>query len=234
MENKLTVIARVRDAFPTKFGLPRQSGLVGEIEATIVFEPPFRHPDALRGLEAFSHIWVLWGFEGVERAGWSATVRPPKLGGNARVGVFATRSPFRPNAIALSCVRLTGIEKTEKYGHVLRVSGVDMMDGTAVYDIKPYLPYADCVPDARGGFSDAHRDDRLTVDFPRALLARVPAGLREALVGALARDPRPGYQDDPARVYGFLYGGADVRFRVENGVLTVCDVAPAGEGSETE
>ncbi len=232
MEHGLTVVARVRDAFPTKFGLPRQSGLVGAIGATIVFEPPFRRPDALRGLENFSHIWVLWGFEGVERGRWSATVRPPKLGGNARVGVFATRSPFRPNAIGLSCVKLDAIEKTREFGHVLRVSGADMMDGTAVYDIKPYLPYADCVPDARGHLSGARGDGRLTVDFPETLLERVPEDLREALIGALSGDPRPGYQDDPARVYGFLYAGRDVRFRVESGTVTVCDVVPQRDEKE--
>lgn len=225
-EQALTVIARVKNAFPTKFGLPRQGALAEDVEAVIVFEPPFRNPDALRGLEEYSHIWLLWAFSGVKREHWSATVRPPKLGGNTRVGVFATRSPFRPNAIGLSLVRLIGIEKTKEYGHILRVSGVDMMNDTAVYDLKPYLPYADCAPDARGGFSETYREAALVVDFPTPLLDRVPPPLQQALIGALGRDPRPGYQHDPMRVYGFFYGGMDVRFRVDGEVLTVCDVVP--------
>ncbi len=224
MERMLRLIAHARDDFPTKFGLPRQSGLVDSLRATIVFTPEYRRPDALRGIEQFSHLWILWGFSGVEREHWSATVRPPKLGGNTRLGVFATRSPFRPNPIGLSCVALEGVEDTLEFGRVLRVSGVDMMDGTEIYDIKPYLPYVDCVPSARGGFADDHKDDGVTVVFPDPLRALVPPPLLPALLGALKRDPRPAYQDDPTRTYGFAYAHMDIRFRVERGVLTVVEV----------
>lgn len=225
MGKPLRVIARVRNDFPTKFGLPRQSGLAESLRSLIVFEKAFRVPEALRGLEAFSHIWLIWGFHQARRDAWSPTVRPPKLGGNTRMGVFATRSPFRPNALGLSCVRLERIVDLGASGRALLVSGADMMDGTPVYDVKPYLPYADCRPEAVGGFADAHVSDALPVDFPAALLARVPEDRRAALLEALRQDPRPAYQADDTRVYGMPYAGLDIRFCVQDGVLRVCDVA---------
>lgn len=225
MDKPLRVIARVRNDFPTKFGLPRQSGLAESLRSLIVFEKAFRVPEALRGLEAFSHIWLIWGFHQARRDAWSPTVRPPKLGGNMRMGVFATRSPFRPNALGLSCVRLERIVDLGASGRALLVSGADMMDGTPVYDVKPYLPYADCRPEAVGGFADAHVSDAVPVDFPAALLARVPEDRRAALLEALRQDPRPAYQADDTRVYGMPYAGLDIRFCVQDGVLRVCDVA---------
>lgn len=225
MDKPLRVIARVRNDFPTKFGLPRQSGLAESLRSLIVFEKAFRVPEALRGLEAFSHIWLIWGFHQARRDAWSPTVRPPKLGGNTRMGVFATRSPFRPNALGLSCVRLEKIVDLGASGRALLVSGADMMDGTPVYDVKPYLPYADCRPEAVGGFADAHVSDAVPVDFPAALLARVPEDRRAALLEALRQDPRPAYQADDTRVYGMPYAGLDIRFCVQDGVLRVCDVA---------
>lgn len=225
MDKPLRVIARVRNDFPTKFGLPRQSGLAESLRSLIVFEKAFRVPEALRGLEAFSHIWLIWGFHQARRDAWSPTVRPPKLGGNTRMGVFATRSPFRPNALGLSCVRLERIVDLGAAGRALLVSGADMMDGTPVYDVKPYLPYADCRPEAVGGFADAHVSDAVPVDFPAALLARVPEDRRAALLEALRQDPRPAYQADDTRVYGMPYAGLDIRFCVQDGVLRVCDVA---------
>ena len=225
MDKPLRVIARVRNDFPTKFGLPRQSGLAESLRSLIVFEKAFRVPEALRGLEAFSHIWLIWGFHQARRDAWSPTVRPPKLGGNTRMGVFATRSPFRPNALGLSCVRLEKIVDLGASGRALLVSGADMMDGTPVYDVKPYLPYADCRPEAVGGFADAHVSDAVPVDFPAALLARVPEDRRAALLEALRQDPRPAYQADDTRIYGMPYAGLDIRFCVQDGVLRVCDVA---------
>lgn len=225
MDKPLRVIARVRNDFPTKFGLPRQSGLAESLRSLIVFEKAFRVPEALRGLEAFSHIWLIWGFHQARRDAWSPTVRPPKLGGNTRMGVFATRSPFRPNALGLSCVRLEKIVDLGAAGRALLVSGADMMDGTPVYDVKPYLPYADCRPKAVGGFADAHVSDAVPVDFPEALLARVPEDRRAALLEALRQDPRPAYQADDTRIYGMPYAGLDIRFCVQDGVLRVCDVA---------
>lgn len=225
MDKPLRVIARVRNDFPTKFGLPRQSGLAESLRSLIVFEKAFRVPEALRGLEAFSHIWLIWGFHQARRDAWSPTVRPPKLGGNTRMGVFATRSPFRPNALGLSCVRLERIVDLGAAGRALLVSGADMMDGTPVYDVKPYLPYADCRPEAVGGFADAHVSDAVPVDFPAALLARVPEDRRAALLEALRQDPRPAYQADDTRVYGMPYAGLDIHFCVQDGVLRVCDVA---------
>ena len=225
MDKPQRVIARVRNDFPTKFGLPRQSGLAESLRSLIVFEKAFRVPEALRGLEAFSHIWLIWGFHQARRDAWSPTVRPPKLGGNTRMGVFATRSPFRPNALGLSCVRLERIVDLGASGRALLVSGADMMDGTPVYDVKPYLSYADCRPEAVGGFADAHVSDAVPVDFPAALLARVPEDRRAALLEALRQDPRPAYQADDTRVYGMPYAGLDIRFCVQDGVLRVCDVA---------
>lgn len=220
----MKIIGRIRTEFPSKFGIPRQSGMVDELRGTVVFEPEYRNPDALRGLEGFSHIWLLWQFNQAVRSDWSPTVRPPRLGGNARLGVFATRSPFRPNAVGLSCVRLAGVELQSDVGPVLHVAGADLMDGSPIFDIKPYLPYADCHSEAVGGFAASGADEGLNVDFPPALLKRVPAARQEALRGVLACDPRPHYQSDPQRVYGLTFGGVNVRFTVEGLTLTVRDV----------
>ena len=220
----MRAIARVHSDFPSKFGVPRQSGLVEDLTSTLVFEPEFRSEDALRGLEGFSHLWLVWVFHQAARREWSPTVRPPRLGGNARMGVFATRSPFRPNPIALSAVRLDGVERTEAWGTVLRLRGADLVDGTPVLDVKPYLPYADCIPDALGGFAAAPAAPALAVDIPPDLLERVPLERRRALRGVLAQDPRPRYQEDPDRVYGFGFAGLEVRFSVADGVLTVREI----------
>ena len=221
-------IARIHTDFPTKFGVPRQSGLASGLVSTIVFEPPYRNPDCLRGIADFSHLWLIWEFDKVAGAGWSPTVLPPKLGGKTRVGVFATRSPFRPNAIGLSCVRLEGVEQTAE-GSVLLVSGADLMDGTPIYDIKPYLPYADCKPEASGGFAP-QRGEALAVDFPAELLSRVPEDKRDALTGVLAQDPRPHYQSDPQRIYGMAFAGLEVRFRVADGAVYVVEVTEERDG----
>ncbi len=217
-------IAHIRTDFSTKFGVPRQSGLVEELTATVVFEPEYRNADALRGLEGFSHLWLIWEFSKAKRDTWSPTVRPPRLGGNRRLGVFATRSPFRPNPVALSCVRLLSIRQTDSDGTVLVVAGADLMDGTPIYDIKPYIPYADAHPEATGGFTEDADDFLLQVIFPDELLAKVPADRQKALSAVLAHDPRPSYQDDPERVYGMEFAGVDVRFKVQDKILTVCEV----------
>ena len=217
-------IAHIRSEFPAKFGVPRQAGLVEGLWASVVFEPPYRVAEALRGIEGFSHLWLIWEFSENKRTGWSPTVRPPRLGGNQRMGVFATRSPFRPNPLGLSCVKLEQVELSTPDGPVLWVSGADLVDGTPILDIKPYLPYADCRPQAVGGFAGDAPEGRLAVDFPPELLARVPEARRKALMGVLAQDPRPPYQDDPDRVYGFGFAGLEVRFRAGDGVLTVVDV----------
>lgn len=216
-------VAHIRSDFPGKFGVPRQAGLVGELRAAVVFEPPFRAPEALRGIDGFSHLWLIWEFSENRGKGWSPTVRPPRLGGNARMGVFATRSPFRPNPIGLSCVKLERVGLDAPDGPVLVVSGADLVDGTPILDIKPYIPYADCHPEAAGGFAPAP-EPPLAVDIPPGLLERVPEGRRAALLGVLAQDPRPHYQDDPRRVYGFGFAGLEVRFTVADGVLTVADI----------
>ena len=218
-------IARIHSDFSTKFGVPRQSGLVDSLEATVVFEPEFRNPDALRGLEGFSHIWLVWVFDQAIRKEWSPTVRPPRLGGNTRVGVFATRSPFRPNPIALSCVKLAGMEETAGRGTVLRILGADLMDGTPILDIKPYIPYADSHPEALGGFAAVPAGETLEVIIPPELLEKVPESRREALRGVLAQDPRPHYQEDPDRVYGFGFAGMEVKFSVNRKRLTVRDIS---------
>ena len=228
-EFSMRPIARIHSDFSTKFGVPRQSGLVDALEATVVFEPEFRNADALRGLEGFSHLWLVWVFDQAVRKSWSPTVRPPRLGGNTRMGVFATRSPFRPNPIALSCVKLAGISQAAEHGAVLRVLGADLMDGTPILDIKPYIPYADCHPEALGGFAAAPAEETLEVDIPEPLLALVPPERREALRGVLAQDPRPHYQDDPDRVYGFGFAGMEVKFSVDGGKLTVRDIQPAAD-----
>lgn len=222
----LQVIARIRSDFPTKFGIPRQSGIVSQLRASVVFEPAFRNPDALRGLEDFSHIWLIWEFSESVRTQWSPTVRPPRLGGNARMGVFATRSPFRPNPLGLSCVRLETICQDPDLGHILIVSGADLMDGTPIFDIKPYIPYADCHPEASGGFASAPAGACLSVDCPPDLLEVVPAASREALLGVLAQDPRPAYQHKPGRIYGLDFAGCNVRFTVDKDRLTVTEIRP--------
>ena len=217
-------IAHIRSDFSTKFGIPRQSGLVNELTATIVFAPEYRNADALRGIEGFSHLWLIWEFSEAKRETWSPTVRPPRLGGNTRLGVFATRSPFRPNPVALSCVRLLEVKQTENDGTVLIVSGADLMDGTPIYDIKPYIPYADCKIDATGGFTTNADDFLLTVDFAPELLQKVPKNRREALIAVLSHDPRPSYQADSERVYGMEFAGFDIRFTVNEKTLTVREV----------
>lgn len=221
-------IAHIRSDFATKFGVPRQAGLVKELRAGVVFAPPFRAPETLRGIEGFSHLWLIWEFSENRGRGWSPTVRPPRLGGNRRLGVFATRSPFRPNPIGLSCVKLEGVEWDTAEGPVLHVSGADLLDGTPILDIKPYVPYADCHPEAVGGFAGSAPEGTLAVDIPPELLSRVPPDRRAALTGVLAQDPRPSYQDDPGRVYGFGFAGLEVRFTVRDGVLAVTDIEPAG------
>lgn len=218
-------VAHIRSEFAEKFGVPRQSGLVEALEADIVFEPAYRNPDALRGLEDFSHIWLIWVFDRAIRENWSPTVRPPRLGGNTRMGVFATRSPFRPNPIALSCVQLAGIRQTAE-GPVLRVRGADLVDGTPILDIKPYIPYADSHPEALGGFAAEPAGETLEVVIPPELLARIPETKREALRGVLAQDPRPHYQKDPERIYGFSFAGMEIRFSVAGTQLTVRSVEP--------
>ena len=217
-------IAHIRTDFPTKFGLPRQSGLVDALEGTIVFTPKYRDPNALRGIEGYSHLWLIWKFSEAVREGWSPTVRPPRLGGNKAMGVFATRSPFRPNPIGLSCVRLESVDYDAPEGPILHVRGADLMDGTPIYDIKPYLPYVDSHPEARGGFGAAQLGHALEVDFPPELLERIEADKREAIIGILKEDPRPSYQNDPHRIYGISFAGKNVKFTVSGSCLTVADV----------
>lgn len=222
--HSMKVIAKIQSDFPEKFGIPRQSGLVPELKARIVFEPEYRNPDALRGIEAFSHLWLIWQFSEAVRETWSPTVRPPRLGGNTRYGVFATRSPFRPNPVGLSCVRLEGVSLDGPEAPSLLVSGADLMDGTPIYDIKPYLPYADCIPDAAGGFASTAPKNQLNVQAEESMLAIIPEEKREALLGVLRLDPRPAYQDDPNRIYGLTFSGFEIRFRVEDEVLTVVSI----------
>lgn len=217
-------VAHIQSDFKEKFGIPRQSGLVEALRASIVFEPPYRVPDAVRGLEEFSHVWLIWEFSQARRENWSPTVRPPRLGGNQRVGVFATRSPFRPNSLGLSAVRLEAVEPDTPLGPVLHVSGADLLDGTPIYDVKPYVPYADAVPDAVGGFADRIERRLLTVDCPPALLDAVPPDKRDALLAVLAQDPRPSYQSDPNRVYGMSFAERQIRFRVEGERLIVGEI----------
>ena len=220
-------IARYEGELPEKFGLPRQAGVVPALEGRVVFEPAYRDPEALRGIEGFSHLWLIWQFsENLRQAGdWSPTVRPPRLGGNVRMGVFATRSPFRPNALGLSCVRLLAVERDAERGLVLRVGGADLMDGTPIFDVKPYVPYADARPEALSGFApDA--GETLEVVFLPGTEEKIPAEKREALRGVLANDPRPRYQNDPARVYGLRCGEQNVKFTVDGNTLTVRGVEP--------
>lgn len=217
-------VARMRSDFATKFGIPRQSGLVQDLRSTIVFEPKYRNPDALRGIEGYDYLWLIWQFSEAVREEWSPTVRPPRLGGNARMGVFATRSPFRPNSLGLSCVRLLEVEHTQEFGTVLHVGGADLMDGTPIFDVKPYVPYADSHPDAKGGFTDGAGEYLLQVDFPQTLLEKLPEEKRSAAVGVLSHDPRPSYQRKPGRIYGLNFAGWDIRFTVDGDILTVVDI----------
>lgn len=222
---ELKIIAHIHTDFPEKFGIPRQSGLVGSLRGRIVFEQPYRVSAALRGLEGYSHLWLLWQFEDTERGSWSPTVRPPRLGGNKRVGVFASRSPFRPNPIGLSCVELLSVEETDE-GPVLWVAGADLRDNTPIFDIKPYLPFADAHPEATGGFAAEKFGYALSVEIPEPLLALLPADKRDPLREILAQDPRPSYQDGPDRIYGFPFAGFEVKFQVSGDTLRVTDIAP--------
>ena len=227
MDVTIQTIARMHSDFATKFGIPRQAGLVEQLRSTIVFEPEYRNSDALRGIEDFSHLWIIWQFSEAVRTGWSPTVRPPRLGGNTRMGVFATRSPFRPNNLGLSCVKLLGVEHTPEFGTVLHVGGADLMDGTPIFDVKPYIPYSDSHPDAAGGFTDTAGEFLLDVVFPPALLDKLPEEKRTAAIGVLTHDPRPSYQRKPGRIYGLTFAGFDIRFTVEGDTLTVVEVNPA-------
>ena len=220
----LRIIAHIHSDFPTKFGIPRQSGLIHELKAAVVFEPEYRNPDALRGLEGYTYIWLIWQFSETARQGWSPTVRPPRLGGNTRMGVFASRSPFRPNPIGLSSVRLERIELQSPFGPILHVAGADLMDNPPIYDIKPYLPYVDSHPDAAGGFALQSHEGFLQVNVPSGLLERIPPDRRDALLAVLAQDPRPAYQNTPDRVYGMEYAGFEIRFTVSGHTLTVCEI----------
>ena len=217
----MEIIARIENDYTSKFGVPRQSGLVEEVLSRIIFEPKYRIPEALRGIEAFSHLWLIWGFHRAEREDWSPTVRPPRLGGNRRIGVFATRSPYRPNGLGLSCVRLTAVREAPGQGTVLEVAGADLMNGTPIYDIKPYLPYADAHPEASGGFTAAVEKRHVRVQIPETLRDALPPASLTALEKVLSEDPRPAYQEDPERVYAFEFAGKTVQFRVEGKELSV-------------
>ena len=225
MKNEFIVkpIAYIRTDFKEKFGIPRQSGRAPSLTAEIVFLPAYRNAEALREIEGFSHLWLLFDFSLAHREDWSATVRPPRLGGNKRVGVFASRSPFRPNPIGLSCVKLLNVEDSEE-GKILRVSGADLLDGTPILDIKPYLPFADCIPDAVGGYASEHKEHRLRVVFPEELLSQIPKEKQEGLLDCLADDPRPSYQEESERVYGMRFAEFNLKFRVEAEILTVLSI----------
>lgn len=227
---EMKIIARIQNDFPTKFGIPRQSGLAEHVHAKIIFEPEYRNPHALRGIEQYSHIWLIWQFsENRQNEEWMPTVRPPRLGGNQRVGVFATRSPFRPNAIGLSSVKLEKVEQDPEHGTVLWVSGADLVDGTPIFDIKPYLPYVDSHPGAAGGFAEEKKDYHLNVEIPEEFQKLLPEEKRIALLEVLSQDPRPSYHKDPDRIYGFSYAGFEVRFRVLEDTLSVCEMVLADE-----
>ena len=217
----MKIIARIHSDFPTKFGIPRQSGLIDALKSIVVFEPEYRNPDALRGIEGFSHIWLIWQFSEAVRDTWSPTVRPPRLGGNTRMGVFATRSPFRPNALGLSSVKLDGIASHPEFGTILQLSGADLMDGTPIFDIKPYLPYGDCHPEATGGFASTPSAPTLQVEIPPELLLKIPVHQRDGLIAVLAHDPRPPYQKDKERIYSFEFGGLHLGFTVSDHHLLV-------------
>ena len=222
----MRIIAKIHTEFPTKFGIPRQSGIIDSLQGTIVFEPEYRDPEAIRGLEEFSHLWLIWEFSEAKRDTWSPTVRPPRLGGNIRKGVFATRSPFRPNPIGLSSVKLEKIEMDPRLGPVLHVSGADLMDSTPIYDIKPYIVYTDSHPEAISGFADKPAEYLLEVSIPDELLLMIPATQRESLIAVLAHDPRPQYQDDPERVYGMAFANLEVKFKVSAKQLSVVSIIP--------
>ncbi len=224
---ELKQIAAIHTDFPEKFGIPRQSGLVKSLKGRIIFLPEYRNPEAVRGLEGYSHLWLLWEFSKAVREDWSATVTPPRLGGRKKMGVFATRSPFRPNPIGLSCVKLEAVETDEILGPVITVSGIDMLDGTPIYDIKPYLPYTDSHPDARGGFADEVREHKLIVDFPEDLLDRIEENERQTIIALLEQDPRTAFIHDEERIWGMSYGAYNVRFTVQSDRLTVCEVESA-------
>jgi len=217
-------IAHIQTDFKEKFGIPRQSGRASSLTGRIVFMPDYRNPDALREITGFSHLWLLFDFSKAHREDWSPTVRPPRLGGNRRVGVFASRSPFRPNPIGLSSVRLLGVEKTQNEGDVLLVSGIDLLDNTPIYDIKPYLPFSDCHPEATAGYAEDMQDFSLEVEFPEELLRRLPIEKQSAAIECLAEDPRPAYHDEPSRIYSMAYAGFDIRFTVENQKANVVEV----------
>ncbi len=220
----MKIIARIHTDFKEKFGIPRQSGLVDSLRARIVFEPEYRVKEALRGIEDFSHLWLIWEFSEAKREDWSPTVRPPRLGGNKRVGVFATRSPFRPNSIGLSSVRLIGVEHSATEGDVLIVSGADLMDGTPIYDIKPYLPFTDSHPDAKGGFADEKKEYSIEVYIPHSVAEGVSPERLEEIKELLAQDPRPSYHDDENREYGMPYAGLDISFKATDGRLRVTKI----------
>ena len=220
----MKIIARMKSDFPTKFGIPRQSGLAESLRSTIVFEPQYRNENALRGLDGFSHLWLIWQFSEAVRSDWSPTVRPPRLGGNTRMGVFATRSPFRPNSLGLSCVKLIGLEQTADRGTVIHIAGADLMNGTPILDIKPYIPYCDAHPDAMGGFTTNADNFLLTVEFPTELLTLLPEDKRAAALEVLSHDPRPSYQNGSGRLYGLSFAGFDIRFCVDNDTLCVKEV----------
>ncbi|MDE6111204.1 MAG: tRNA (N6-threonylcarbamoyladenosine(37)-N6)-methyltransferase TrmO [Eubacterium sp.] len=220
-------IAKIYNDFPSKFGIPRQSGRIAEIESKIVFEKEFRNEDAFRGLEQFSHLWLIWEFTENKKEEWSATVRPPRLGGNKRIGVFATRSPFRPNALGLSCVKLEAIEKNEKYGIVLIVSGADLMNGTPIYDIKPYIPYADCIENAQGGYAEENKNYKAEVEISENLLKIIPENKREALIKVLEDDPRPSYKMDIEKAYGFPFADYEIKFTAKGNKIVVTDIIKA-------
>ena len=224
MNYEIKPIAYIYNDFPDKFGIPRQSGLAKHLKATLQFEPEFRSPEIIRGLEDYSHLWLIWGFSKNIQSGWTPTVRPPRLGGNVRKGVFATRSPFRPNPLGLSSVRLESIEFDKKSGPILHISGADLMNGTPIFDIKPYLPYVDCHPDASNGFAGSVKDYALQVEFPKELLDIIPKDKRDALLEVLSQDPRPSYQDDPNRIYGMFFADFNIKFKVSDNVLSVISI----------
>lgn len=228
MEHSIEVIAKIHTQFPEKFGIPRQSGLVPQLKGKIIFEPKFRNPDVVRGIEEYSHLWLIWGFTEAKQKEFHATVAPPRLGGKERKGVFATRSPFRPNSMGLSSVKLEEVHVDEKEGPILVVSGADLMDQTPIYDIKPYLPYTDSHPDAKGSFGEVHKKDRMAVEFPEPLRNRIPLDLQEAVYEVLAQDPRAAFQKKPDYVYGMAFAGYDIRFTVSENQLTVCGVEKQG------
>lgn len=227
--HSLRVIARIRTEFPEKFGIPRQSGIVDALKAVIIFEPKFRNADALRGLEGFSYIWLIWGFFHTMSDNWAPMVKPPRLGGNKRMGVFATRSPFRPNPLGLSSVKLERIEMHDELGPILHVLGADLMDNTPIFDIKPYLAYTDSHPEATGGFAEPLKDYGLEVEFPKHLLNLIPEEHQEAIMGILAQDPRPSYHKDPHRIYGFTYAEYNIRFTVKDKLISVCEITTLDE-----